>query len=170
MRQRVLESDHQLLAETQVILGELVLPAQSTDFATIPLAVFDNGFTIGSVDMPDRANPGETLSIPFTWRSDVDSKEDYVQFLHFGHEEGGEWWGFDQQPLGARLPTRLWYSGLIDSEVWQVPLPFDLEPGRYSVFSGLYRLSDQERLPVSDAEGKSLVDARVPLGDITIGR
>ena len=48
-----------------------------------------------------------------------------------------------------------WYSGLADSETWQVPLPADLAPGRYSVFTGLYRARDQERIPASDAKGSA---------------
>ena len=91
-----------------------------------------------------------------------------MQFLHLGHESSGEWWVYDQQPLGARLPTRLWYKGLADSETWQVPLPADLAPGRYRVFTGLYRTRDLERIPANDAGGSPFPDARVPLGSLTI--
>ena len=169
VQQGVLESDHQLLGETQVVLGELVFPAKSAATSSFtPIAEFDSGFTLEEADLPDHAQPGETLAIPFFWRSDVDGSEDFVQFLHFGHEESGESWSFDQQPLGVRLPTRLWYSGLADSELWQVPLPSDPAPGRYSVFTGLYRLRDQERLPVNDVDGIPFVDARVPLGILII--
>ena len=66
------------------------------------------------------------------------------------------------------MPTRLWYEGLRDTETWQITIPADLAPGRYAVYTGLYRLSDLERLPVGDADGKPLPDARVPLGSITI--
>ena len=169
--QAALSSDHYLLGETQVVLGELVIPAESaaTSLST-PVAVFDSGFTLEEADMPDHAKAGETLNILFTWRSDVDGSEDFVQFLHFGHEDSDFWWGYDQRPLGARLPTRLWYSGLADSEVWQVPFPADLAPGRYAVYTGLYRLRDQERLQVSDVDGNPFVDAQVLLGDINVVR
>ena len=169
VRQKVLSSDHRLLDETQVVLGELVLPADSTVSSTAPLAEFDKGFILEAMELPDRARAGETLSIPFAWRSDVDGQEDHIQFLHLGHEETGDWWVYDQQPLGDRLPTRLWYSGLADSEVWQAPLPADLAPGRYEVFTGLYRTRDQERIPASDADGERWLDGRVPLGMIVIG-
>ena len=79
------------------------------------------------------------MRISFTWHSDVNWQEDLVQFLHFGFENSGDWWVYDRPPLGPRLPTRLWYSGLADSEAWEVPLPPDLAPGRYEVFTGLYR-------------------------------
>ena len=168
--ERVLASDLELLSETQVILGELVIPAESAAAPTVPLAVFDNGFALAAAELPERAQPGDALSIPFTWRSDVDSQEDHVQFLHIGVAGSGEWFVYDQQPLGRRLPSRLWYSGLADSETWSVPLPADLAPGRYSVFTGLYRARDQERVNASDANGSPYIDARLPLGTLIIER
>ncbi len=166
--QEVLASDQQLLSDTQVVLGEIVLPAAATAASPDPLAVFDNGFTLDAVDMPERSRPGETLTIHFNWRSSVHSSEDHAQFLHFVHQESGALWNHDQQPLGPRLPTRLWYNGLADSETWQVSLPADLAPGRYAVFTGLYRLRDLERIPASDPEGTPWLDARVPLGSLII--
>ena len=171
VRQRILVSDLQGLDDTQVILDELIIPAASTAAPPdVSLARFDNGFALDAVDLPERARPGETLAIPFSWRSDIDGQEDYTQFLHLGHQESGAWWGYDHQPLGPRLPTRLWYNGLIDSETWQVPLPADLAPGQYDVFTGLYRQSDLERAPARDADGKPFLDGRVPLGSLTIER
>ena len=136
--QPVLAGELQLLDATQVVLGELVIRAKSIPPSGIPLAVFDNGFTLSAAEMPARARSGETLAVTFSWRSDKDGHEDLTQFLHFVREQSGESWGYDQPPLGQRLPTRLWYSGLADSETWGAPLPDDLAPGRYSVFTGLY--------------------------------
>ncbi len=165
----ITHSDHQLLTKNRVILGEIVLPKLSDASTTVPVAVFNNGFTLDAVAIPERARRGETMTIPFAWRSDVAADEDHIQFLHVGHAESGEWWIYDQQPLGARLPTRLWYSGLHDSEAWQVPLPADIVPGRYDIFTGLYRVRDQQRVPASDAAGNPYLDARVPLGNLMIG-
>lgn len=183
-RMKVLSSDLKLLSETQVILGELVLPANSPAPSTAPLAQFANGFSLGTVDLPQGAQPGENLVIPFAWRSSELGREDHVQYLHLGYisptneagsvegeaasVESSVWFVYDQEPLGPRLPTRLWYSGLADTETWQVPLPADLAPGRYRAFTGLYRMRDQERVPVTDAEGIAFVDARVPLGYVII--
>ena len=166
--QRVLASDLRLLTDTQVVLSELVIPAQSTIAPAESVAVFDKGFTLDAVTLPETARAGETLTIDFGWRSAVQGSEDHVQFMHFVHVESGQWWGYDQQPLGARLPTRLWYSGLADNESWQVPLPADLAPGLYSVFTGLYRTRDQERIPANDADGTPWLDARVALGTMRI--
>ena len=167
--QMIRYSDHQLLDDTQVILGELTLRAESsTPAPRDPLAVFNNGFTLDAVDMPERARAGESLTMAVAWRSDVNGSEDHAQFLHLGHEESGEWFVYDQQPLGERLPTRLWYEDLADHEAWQVPLPADLAPGRYDVFTGIYRARDRERVPASSADGNAFLDARVPLGNLVI--
>ena len=167
--QDVTARDQQLLNDTQVVLGELVLLADSPTPESVPLAQFDTGFTLDAVDVPEIARTGETLTIPFAWRSEEQGREDYIQFLHLGHQESGDWFVYDQQPLGPRLPTRLWYSGLADGETWHVPLPADLAPGRYTIFTGLYRTRDQQRVPVSDADGAPWLDARVPLGFIMVG-
>ena len=168
VHQKIISSDYPLLDETQVILGEFVMQAQSVASSSIPIANFENGFTLDAANVPESAQAGETLAIPFAWRTDKDGREDFVQFLHLGHEASGAWWVHDQQPLGPRLPTRVWYSGLGDSNTWQVPLAADLAAGRYTVFTGLYRAGDQVRLPATDAEGTPFVDARVPLGVLTI--
>ncbi len=167
-RQPVLAGDLQLLDETQVVLGELVIQAESIPPPSVPLGVFDNGFTLAAADLPERARPGESLSIALAWRSDRAGHEDLTQFLHFVQEGSGAWWGYDQPPLGGRLPTRLWYSGLADSETWGVPLPADLAPGQYAVYTGLYRRRDLQRIPTSDGAGQPWRDARVLLGTLSL--
>ena len=168
LRQKIISSDQPLLDDAQVILDEFVMQGEPVASSSIPIARFENGFTLDAANVPESAQAGETLAIPFAWRTDKDGREDFVQFLHLGHEASGAWWVHDEQPLGPRLPTRLWYSGLADSETWEVPLPVDLAPGRYTVFTGLYRAGDQVRQPATDAEGTHFVDARVPLGVLTI--
>jgi len=165
--QKVIESDHHQLNETQIVLDELVFPAPSAD-VFLPLAKFGDAYTLGMVDLPESARSGTALSVSFTWRAHAAAGDELVQFLHLGHVGSGEWQVFDRQPLGARLPTRLWYAGLTENETWDLPLPSDLATGQYRVFTGLYRLSDKERIPVSDVNGAPFADARVPLGSLMI--
>ena len=144
------------------------IPAPPSAPPAEPLAHFDNGFTLDTVSLPATAHAGDTLNINSPGAATAPGSEDHIQFLHLGHAETGEWFVYDQQPLGARLPTRLWYSGLADSEVWSVPLPADLAPGRYDVFTGFYRARDGERVPATDADGAPWLDARVKLGSSII--
>ena len=166
--QRVLASDLRQLGEAQVILGELVRESESPPSSQVPLARFENGLKLIAAELPERARAGETVPLAFEWRSDSGGHEDFTQFLHFVHQDTGEWWGYDQQPLGPRLPTRLWYSGLADSETWQAPLPDDLPPGRYAVYTGLYRTRDLMRISATDGQGRRFPDSRIELGLILI--
>ena len=168
--QKVLAADRHSLSDTQVVLDELVIPAAPVALPAAPRARFENGFALYSAELPAKASAGESLSHAMTWRADADGSRDYKQFLHFVHDETGELWAFDQPPLGARLPTRLWYSGLADTETWVIPLPAELAPGRYQVWTGLYRAGDLARLGAADADGAHFLDARVPLGAIVIER
>ncbi|MYI41484.1 MAG: hypothetical protein F4063_06025 [Chloroflexi bacterium] len=156
------------LNEKQVILGEFVARAPATAPPAAVLASFDGGFTLVDAKLPAQAQPGDSLEVPITWRSDVNSSADFMQFLHFVHEETGRQWGYDQPPLGRRLPTRLWYESLQDTELWTVSVPEDAAPGEYAIYSGLYNLSDMQRLPARDAAGMTFADARVPLGELRI--
>ena len=169
VQQKILSSSHPLLSDTQVILGEIVLQAPASSGDPPPaLARFDNGFALQPVTLPASASAGTSLPITFHWRADSASNEDYGQFLHMQHIESGEWVVYNQPPLGARLPTRLWYSGLEDSETWQLPLPAELAPGGYAISTGLYRVSDKERLPARDAQGAPWREHRVILGRLTL--
>lgn len=165
---KVIDSGLKTLSETQVVLGETVLPVEPSTPPPRALATFANGFALVDFMMPERARPGDTLDITFAWQSASDAGEDFIQFLHLGRQETGSWWVYDQAPLGARLPTRLWYRGLADSEVWKVQLPADLAVGRYDVFTGLYRSHDRERLAVSDSDGSLPVDDRIRIATLTI--
>lgn len=164
----VIASDHQQLNDTQVILDEFALETAPTGRSLAPVALFENGFALEAVRLPESAQAGQTLDVTFWWRSDNNETEDLAQFLHFVEVSSSEWWGYDQQPLGRRLPTRLWYRGLADSETWAVPLPTDLAPGQYQISTGLYRLTDQKRVPASDGDGAPFIDARAPLGTLTV--
>ncbi len=160
--------DLPLLGGRQLILGEIVIQAPQPQPSAAPIARFDGRFALMNVTFPERAQAGDALEIPITWYSSAVGERDYSQFLHFVHAESGLQWGYDQPPLGDRLPTRLWYEGLVDTETWQVTLSSDLASGQYDVFTGLYNSRDMQRLPTIDAAGVPILDARVRLGSLLI--
>ena len=166
--QKFVASDLRSLNDTQIVLGELARRDTLAAASPTALAQFDNGIVLAGAELPAEAIAGDTLTLHFDWYSHEGVLEDHVQFLHLGHEESGEWRVYDQLPLGPRLPTRLWYRGLAESETWRVPLPSDLASGQYRVYTGLYRLRDKERIPVSNADGQPWRDARVLLGTMSI--
>jgi hypothetical protein len=51
-------------------------------------------------------------------------------------------------------PTSVWDAGEVVADMRSIELPADLRPGVYSIWIGLYRLADGQRLPVdSDPAG-----------------
>ncbi len=170
IREEILSSDHLLLDDTQVILGEYVIKSKSKRSSDAILASFGNGFELLAAALPQSASAGEgeAVEVTFTWRADEPGSENLAQFLHFVTSDGDAFWNHDQQPLGDRLPTRLWYDGLADSETWTVSLPEDLPAGDYQVLTGLYGLEDQTRLIARDALGNPFTDSAVPLGNLLI--
>ena len=168
IKQRVLSSDFRALSDTQVVLGELVVAADAMPPSTDVLARFADALSLEAVSLPSQAYAGEDLTVEFMWYSNKSENEELVQFLHLVDRASGQQWGYDQQPLGQRLPSRLLYNGLRDSEIWRIPLPAELAPGRYAVYSGLYRQQGLERLPARESNGAMYTDARVPLGDLLI--
>ena len=101
--QAALSSDRQLLDKTQVILGELLTPRVSSAPVATPVASFENGFALGSYDMPASVKAGDTLPIAFAWQSAVDGAEDIIQFLHLVHADSGARRGYDQEAPGRAL-------------------------------------------------------------------
>ena len=169
IRQRILASDRRLLDDTQLMLWETVLPRSAPAQSSVPLAEFDHGLTLDSMPIPQIAISGESMSITVAWRNSETGNEDYIQFLHFVHVETGVQWGHDQQPLGARLPTRLWYSGLVDSETWQVPLPADSRARDATMSSPVSTGSaTRSAFPRPTPTGAPFQDARIPLGSLII--
>ena len=158
----------QQVTETLVKISEVILQAPTVEEMEDVGNTFATGFTLLRADYPTTARAGEEFAVTFHWQAEAAGQEDWQQFLHFTHEESGALWNHDQPPLGARLPTRLWYAGLVDNERWQFTLPEDLAPGRYQVHTGLYRLSDLQRAPAWDAAGLPWPEAKVALGTIEI--
>ena len=162
-------SDYPLLGETHILLDEVVFPEPA---ATPPQhetpGNFANGFALQQAILPERVQSGEIMNVEFQWSSVTEDEEDWTQFLHFVPEAGGSFWNVDQYPLGLRLPTRLWYPGLLSDEQWSFTVPGDLAAGVYRVYTGLYRLADMQRLEVTLADGQRPDDRRIPLGSINI--
>lgn len=169
VRQQTRSSDLRILDDTQVVLGEFMVRAETQAApSAVPLASFDTGYALEAADIPERANAGETLDVAFFWTADEDGSEDLIQFLHLVQSNHGASRAYDQMPLGARLPTRLWYAGMSDKEVWKLTLAPDMAPGSYAVFTGLYSASDLTRVPAVDSAGAPWTDNRVALGDLIV--
>ena len=73
--------------------------------------------------------------------------------------------GHDER-VSAPLASDGWAAGRIFAH--QVTMPADVGAGCYQLFAGLYEPMTAERLAVSPADGASIPDNRLPLGEVCI--
>jgi hypothetical protein len=89
-----------------------------------------------------------------TWTTTATPPEAYTIFVHVLDVQGNLIGQADGPPLNGDYPTDWWSPGetIVDSR----PLPLPPEADRVTI--GLYRLSDQTRLPIADEAGQRVPD------------
>jgi hypothetical protein len=133
-----------------------------TDFQT------DGIIRLAGFDLPqDTFQPGQTLPLTLYWQGLAPMVEDYQIFVHLVDESGQPVAGFDKSPVDGWWPTSLWEPGQIFDDSYPLVIPEDLPPGQYQLRTGLYRLSDLHRLPLSGPPDQVIDDAAV-LTNITV--
>lgn len=168
----ITRSDHRsLLAFDAVILDSVVVrPERSlppADFAT--QYVFPNeGFELRGVELPDYVVTGDVLPVKFWWETgeNVTAVPHLTQFFHVLRENGEQAHVFDQEPFGGSFPTTVWPANMQAMDEWQVPLPDDLTPGTYNLYTGLYDLATMQRSMVMNGDGEPLPDNSIFIGSI----
>jgi hypothetical protein len=109
--------------------------------------------------------PGERLDVQLRWRALADVDEDYAVFVHLLDANQKLVAQDDEWPRRGFSPTSLWTSGQETLDHYEVKLPLDAAPGRYTLAVGLYRRAGLVRLPWSgDPAGRD----QVVLGSVKI--
>lgn len=161
------------------LFGETVTPGYITVMAanaaqsTAPDSgqyAFANEITLRGYELPERASPGDTITLRFWWEAGSEPVPDQRQFLHFLPETGDDddYFIFDQVPYSGKLPTASWVEGLTFVDEWQITIPDSVSPGTYEVISGLFNAISGERLPASGISGAPVRDGSMVLGEIVL--
>ena len=160
---------NQLLTPDVVLLASVAAPGQpvTTPLATEAQYTFADGFTLTSYTLPPTAAPGESFAPAFVWRTDRAVDRQLTQFVHFVNADGEFVFGHDQPPFAGRFPTDDWPARMQVQDTWSFPVPDDVPPGEYRVFTGLYD-ADIQRAPVIDATGQPVLDNAILLGVVMI--
>ncbi len=100
-----------------------------------------------------------TPSLSLTWQTTKTPPEDYTTFVHILDAGGAVIGQADGPALGGAYPTSWWSPGetIVDTR----PLPLPAEADRVTI--GLYRLSDQTRLPIVDETGQRVANDEIVL-------
>ncbi len=112
-------------------------------------------------------SPGSDIEIVLHWQALAEMQQSYTVFVHVmdGAQVVAQ---HDAVPGEGTLPTTGWLPGEFVSDRIVVPLPGDLQPGRYALVIGVYDAASGERLPVTDAAGQPLGD-HLLLDEIAVG-
>lgn len=117
-------------------------------------------------------SPGSDIEIVLHWQALAEMQQSYTVFVHVmdGAQVVAQ---HDAVPGEGTLPTTGWLPGEFVSDRIVVPLPGDLQPGRYALVTGVYDAASGERLPVTDAAGQPLGDHlfldAIIVGDSLVG-
>jgi hypothetical protein len=119
---------------------------------------------------------GGTVPITLFWDVAHQPAHDYHVFLHLCRDCSVPPAASDDgPPLDGYLPTSTWLPGKPARDDRAIPLPPDMEPGRYTLLMGLYQPdnpAESARLPVepfaSDRPVQVLPPQRLVLGEIEV--
>jgi hypothetical protein len=93
--------------------------------------------------------PGRALGLTLYWQALEAVAQDYTIFVHLLGPEGELAAQHDAPPFNGVYPTSSWLAGDIFTEHVTLPLPKDIQPGRYDLVVGMYSYPDIIRLPVA---------------------
>jgi len=105
----------------------------------------------------ERVRPGDMLPVTLYWQALAPTSEDFSIYLQlFGWQQ--ELGQRDSYPGGGTRPTSRLAPGQVVRDTYLIPVRPDAKgPAPAWISAGLYRLSSQEKLPATDAQGKPVV-------------
>jgi hypothetical protein len=115
-----------------------------------------------------RVRPGEAIHLTLYWQAQELMDVSYTVFVHLLDESGQIRGQVDRPPVGGARPTTSWLAGEVVVDAYEVTVPPDVPPGRYTFAVGMYELATLQRLPAFDAAGQHLPDDRVLLGQVEV--
>lgn len=129
------------------------------------------GYTLPDPDL----TPGAVTTVTLFWGAIGDRPgEDYEVFVQVWDDAGNSIGGAHDFPYGGMYRSRIWEPDeIVATHHWFV-VPDELAYGRYTLAAGLYRLLENERVPVAGADADTALrvarapDLRYPLPPATI--
>lgn len=146
-------------------LGPLELHARAISTAIPPMAhrldarLGESIRLLGYDLTPATPRPGDELTLTLYWQALAGVAESFKVFNHLIAPDGQIAAQRDGYPADGRQPTSGWVAGEVISDVYRIAIPADAPPGRYRLFTGMYREADFSRLPAFDRQGQPLGDA-----------
>ncbi|MEM7028327.1 MAG: glycosyltransferase family 39 protein [Chloroflexota bacterium] len=115
-----------------------------------------------------QSTDGATLDIHLYWQSLQAFEQDQMTFIHLLKPDGTMATQSDVPPAHGRYPVSAWQENDIVLSYHTLSIPPDLPAGAYRLVAGLYHPTNWTRLPAQDANGQSMPDQAVPIGELVI--
>lgn len=160
-----------LADNTVAVLDGVPAPPAADNIPEQPITpdyTFAEGFTLTGYQLPQTIRAGDSTTVRFWWQTEAAITTELTHFLHWFHEESGEYIIYDQTPRQGTFPTDDWAADMRLYDAWTVTLPDDAPAGTYRLQTGMYDVQTQERMPVNDVNGDPVLDASIVLGTVTI--
>ncbi len=132
----------------------------------MPVSMGD-GLSLLRIEAPSVTEPGSTLPVTLTWRIEEVSPESlgYSLFNQLVDDWGQKW----AQDDGTGYSPYQWEAGETVVSWYRLQVPPEAPPGRCWLISGMYRISDLQRLPLVGPDGQEL-GKELRLGPIKVAR
>jgi hypothetical protein len=103
----------------------------------------------------------ESLQVTLYWEAATPPLEDYQVFIHVLDASGQPIAQRDSAPVDNRYPVSQWRTAVLIEDTHTIILDEPLPPGEYRVLVGLYRLTDNTRLPITPADDERVANDTV---------
>lgn len=155
-----------------VTYPSLIVPAvlNPPDAARKPESAINTAYSFGeAITLDSYTLAYETGEIVLTlyWQTSQPLDEDYQVFVHLLDNSGTPIAQDDAAPVNNRYPTSQWRANTLIADPHTLALPDSLPAGNYPLRIGLYRLTDQIRLPIIPADERIDNDALL-LEEVTL--
>lgn len=153
--------DSLTLAEISIAPNEGDLPnPQSQDFA--------NDLLLKGYEFERRVlAAGDELKVTLIWHALRDVDSDYIIMIRLLDGADGQMAAEERWPGGGELPTSTWLEGQVMTEYYDLGLPGDLMPGRYTVDLVVVDAATGEPVHILAEDGHQ-VNSHLPLAEIRI--
>jgi hypothetical protein len=116
----------------------------------------------------DSVAPGDTLALTLYWRAEGPVDEYCNVFVHLQAEDGSLVAQQDNVPVRGSRPTNEWETDVLIEDPYEVQVPLDQVPGKYTLSVGMYEPTTMERMEAVDTNGERRPEDRVVLTDVSV--
>lgn len=132
---------------------DFVIPAGTLPPGLQPTVLVEASLLLNGCEVPDFVLVGQPILFHCYWQAKQTMPPgNYVTFAHLLSEDQATLIAQDDHILGQeRYPLGAWQPNEIIVEGYRLPLPAGLPPGNYSLWLGIYRWPELERLSVPNS-------------------